>query len=53
MKKVTAAELAKRLRDLVEDERYRTGAAAIAAQMSHEPGVAGAVAEIEKILPAH
>jgi sterol 3beta-glucosyltransferase len=53
MKKVTAAELAKRLHDLVANERYRTGAGAIAAQMSHEPGIAGAVAEIEKILPAH
>jgi UDP:flavonoid glycosyltransferase YjiC (YdhE family) len=53
MKKVTAAELAKRLHDLVGNERYRTSAAAIAAQMAGEPGVAGAVAEIEKILPAH
>jgi sterol 3beta-glucosyltransferase len=53
MRKVTAGELAKRLDDLVDTERYRGGAAAIAAQMSREPGVAEAVAEIEKILPAH
>ncbi|MEA2758968.1 MAG: sterol 3beta-glucosyltransferase [Methylobacteriaceae bacterium] len=50
MKKVTAAQLAARLNDLVGNERYRTGAAAIAAEMAREPGVAGAVAEIEKLL---
>lgn len=53
MKKVTAAELAARLNDLVETERYRAGAAAIAGKMAREPGVAGAVAEIEKLLPPH
>jgi UDP:flavonoid glycosyltransferase YjiC (YdhE family) len=52
MKTITAKELAKRLRDLVGNGRYREGAAAIAAQMAREPGVAGAVAEIGKILPA-
>jgi sterol 3beta-glucosyltransferase len=51
MKKVTTAELAARLTDLVDNERYRVGAAAIAAEMAREPGVAGAVAEIEKLLP--
>jgi sterol 3beta-glucosyltransferase len=51
MKKVTAGELAKRLDDLVGNARYRAGAASIAAEMAREPGVAGAVAEIEKLLP--
>jgi sterol 3beta-glucosyltransferase len=51
MKKVTAAELAVRLNGLVGNERYRAGAAAIAAEMAHEPGVAGAVAEIQRLLP--
>jgi sterol 3beta-glucosyltransferase len=51
MKKVTAGELAKRLDDLVGNTRYRAGAASIAAEMAREPGVAGAVAEIEKLLP--
>jgi UDP:flavonoid glycosyltransferase YjiC (YdhE family) len=51
MKKVTAGELAARLNDLVSNEAYRIGAAAIAAEMAHEPGVAGAVAEIGKLLP--
>ena len=51
MKKVTAVELAARLNALVETERYRVGAAAIAGKIAHEPGVAGAVAEIEKVLP--
>jgi sterol 3beta-glucosyltransferase len=51
MKKVTAAELAARLNDLVDSERYRAGATAIAAKMAREPGVAGAAAEIEKLLP--
>ncbi|MBV9393695.1 MAG: glycosyltransferase family 1 protein [Methylobacteriaceae bacterium] len=51
MKKVTAVELAERLNALVETERYRVGAAAIAGKIAHEPGVAGAVAEIEKVLP--
>jgi sterol 3beta-glucosyltransferase len=50
MKKVTAAELAARLNDLVENERYRAGAARIGADMAHEPGVAAAVAEIQKLL---
>jgi sterol 3beta-glucosyltransferase len=52
MEKITAKALAKRLDDLVGNSRYRDGAAAIAAQMAREPGVAGAVAEIGKILPA-
>jgi UDP:flavonoid glycosyltransferase YjiC (YdhE family) len=52
MKEVTANELATRLDDLVSNSRYRKGAATIAAQMAREPGVAGAVAEIVKILPA-
>jgi sterol 3beta-glucosyltransferase len=52
MKEVTASELAKRLADLVANTRYRDGAAAIAAEMAREPGVAGAVAEIGKLLPA-
>jgi sterol 3beta-glucosyltransferase len=52
MQKVNANELAQRLGDLVGNSRYSEGAAAIAAQMAHEPGVAGAVAEIAKILPA-
>jgi sterol 3beta-glucosyltransferase len=51
MKKVTAGELAARLNDLVSNDAYRAGAAAIAAEMAHEPGVAAAVAEIEKLLP--
>jgi sterol 3beta-glucosyltransferase len=51
MKKVTANELAARLHDLVDNERYRTSAAAIAAEMARERGVAGAVAEIEQLLP--
>jgi sterol 3beta-glucosyltransferase len=51
MKEVTANELAKRLDDLVGNSRYRAGAAAIAAEMAREPGVAGAVAEIRKVLP--
>jgi sterol 3beta-glucosyltransferase len=50
MKKVSAGKLAERLHDLVDTEGYRTGAAAIAAQMAREPGVAAAVAEIAKIL---
>jgi sterol 3beta-glucosyltransferase len=50
MKQVTAGELAQRLHDLVENEAYRAGAAAIAAQIARDPGVAGAVVEIEKIL---
>jgi sterol 3beta-glucosyltransferase len=51
MKQVTARELAARLDDLTTNSDYRAGAAAIAAEMALEPGVAGAVAEIEKILP--
>jgi sterol 3beta-glucosyltransferase len=51
MKQVTASELAARLDDLVTNSAYRAGAAAIAAEMAREPGVAGAVAEIEKISP--
>jgi sterol 3beta-glucosyltransferase len=51
MKKVTAGELATRLDDLVGNDAYRAGAAAIASEMAHEPGVAGAVEEIGKILP--
>jgi UDP:flavonoid glycosyltransferase YjiC (YdhE family) len=51
MKKVTAGELAARLKDLVGNSEYRAGAAAIAADMTREPGVAGAVAEIKKVLP--
>jgi sterol 3beta-glucosyltransferase len=52
MKKVTATELAARLDDLVGNAEYRAGAAAIAAGIAKEPGVAGAVAEIEKLLAA-
>jgi UDP:flavonoid glycosyltransferase YjiC (YdhE family) len=51
MKQVAARELAQRLDDLVNNETYRAGAAAIAAEMAREPGVAGAVKEIEKVLP--
>jgi sterol 3beta-glucosyltransferase len=51
MKKVSASELAARLNDLVRNSEYRAGAAAIAADMAREPGVAGAVAEIRKVLP--
>jgi sterol 3beta-glucosyltransferase len=51
MKKVTAGELAARLNDLVGNSEYRAGAAAIAAGMAREPGVAGAVAEIATLLP--
>jgi sterol 3beta-glucosyltransferase len=51
MKKVTAGELAVRLNDLVGKSEYRAGAAAIAAGMAREPGVAGAIAEIAKLLP--
>ena len=51
MKKLNANELAKRLDDLVNNESYRAGAAALAAGMAREPGVAGAVEEIRKILP--
>ena len=48
MKQVAARELAQRLDDLVNNETYRAGAAAIAAEMAREPGVAGAVKEIEE-----
>lgn len=51
MKQVVARELAQRLDDLVNNENYRAGAAAIAAEMAREPGVAAAVEEIRKILP--
>jgi UDP:flavonoid glycosyltransferase YjiC (YdhE family) len=51
MKNVTAGELAARLDDLVGNDAYRAGAGAIAAEIAHEPGVAGAVAEIRKVLP--
>ena len=51
MKKLNASELAKHLDDLVDNENYRAGAAAIAADMAREPGVAGAVEEIRKMLP--
>jgi UDP:flavonoid glycosyltransferase YjiC (YdhE family) len=51
MKKVSAAELAARLHDLVDNARYRAGAAATAAEMAREQGVACAVAEIKKLLP--
>jgi sterol 3beta-glucosyltransferase len=51
MKKVSANELAQRFDDLARNETYRAGAAAIAAAMAREPGVAGAVAEIRKVLP--
>jgi sterol 3beta-glucosyltransferase len=50
MKKVTAGELAARLDDLVGNDAYRAGAAAIATEMAREPGVAGALAEIKKVL---
>jgi UDP:flavonoid glycosyltransferase YjiC (YdhE family) len=52
MKEVTANDLANRLAELVGNTRYRDGAAAIATEMAREPGVAGAVAEIGKLLPA-
>jgi sterol 3beta-glucosyltransferase len=52
MKEVTANDLANRLADLVGNSRYRDGAAAIATEMAREPGVAGAVAEICKLLRA-
>jgi sterol 3beta-glucosyltransferase len=52
MKKVNASKLAQRLDDLVSNETHRAGAAAIAAEMAREPGVAGAVEEISKVLPA-
>jgi sterol 3beta-glucosyltransferase len=52
MKKVTAGELAARLNDLVSNDAYRAGAAAIAAEIAREAGVAAAVAEIRKVLPA-
>ena len=51
MKQVAARELAQRFDDLVRNEAYCAGAAAIAAEMAREPGVAGAVDEIEKLLP--
>jgi sterol 3beta-glucosyltransferase len=49
--KIDATELAERLADLVGNEKYRAGAAAVAHAMQREPGVAGAVNEIAKILP--
>jgi sterol 3beta-glucosyltransferase len=53
MKKINANGLAARLADLVSNGDYRAGAAAIAAEMAREAGVAGAVAEIGKILPVN
>ncbi len=51
MKEVSASELARRLDDLVTRETYRAGAAAIAAKMAREPGVAGAMEAISEVLP--
>jgi sterol 3beta-glucosyltransferase len=49
---IDAIALAERLDDLVSNENYRLSAAALAREMSREAGVAGAVAEMAKILRA-